>query len=142
MGVFKSSPVTALQAESSLSHRCSTLLIRTYTKFASSPSCYALHSLLLTQSRAPLLGPLPYQAHISFVERALSFFVSLLVTGPLFFLILEKTSPLGPWFPLSSLIFLSLHTHTMVKSSLYGAGQDSIQHTTAHPIPQLPTHLY
>ena len=50
LGAFKSSPVTAFQAESSLSslsHRHSTLLVCTYTKLASSPSCHVLHFLLL-----------------------------------------------------------------------------------------------
>ena len=87
LGAFKSSPVTTLQTESSLSslsHRRSTLLVRTYTKLASSPSCHILHSLLLRQSRAPLLGSLPYQAHTPFIERALSFFASFQVTPPPF----------------------------------------------------------
>ncbi|MPC56557.1 hypothetical protein E2C01_050519 [Portunus trituberculatus] len=61
----------------SLSHRCSTFLVRTYTKFASSPRCHALHSLLLQHGREPLHGPLPYQAHTPFVDRALSFFATL-----------------------------------------------------------------
>ena len=90
LGAFKSSPVIVLQAESSLSslsHRHSTLLVCTYIKLASSPSCHALHSLLIRQSRAPLLDPLLYLAHMPFVERALSFFTSHRVTPtPLFLL--------------------------------------------------------
>ena len=112
LGAFKSSPVTALQAEASLpslSHRRSNILVRTYTKLASSPSCHALHSLLLLQDREPLHGPLPYQAHTPFIDRALSFFATLRVTPPSF-LTLEKTSPVGPWFPLSSLVTVSLPT--------------------------------
>ena len=105
LGAFKSSTVTALQAESFLSvlsHRCSMLLVRTYTNLASYPSCHTLHSLLLR----------PYQTHTPCVERALSVFASLWVTPPSLLFPLEKASPLGPWFPLSSLISLSFHTHT------------------------------
>ena len=87
LGAFKSSPVTASQAESSLSslsHRRSTLLVHTYTKLASFLSCHALCSLLLRQSRRLILVPLPYQAHTPFVETTLSFFASLRVTPLLF----------------------------------------------------------
>ena len=114
LGAFRSSPITALQAETSLtslSHRRSTLLVRAYTKLASSPSCHALHSLLLRQGREPLRDPIPYQAHTPFVDRALSFFATIRVTPPPFGT-LEKTSPLGPWFPLSSMLSLSLQTTT------------------------------
>ncbi|MPC67724.1 hypothetical protein E2C01_061907 [Portunus trituberculatus] len=77
-----SPPVCALQAEASLpslSYRRSSFLVRTYdyTKLASSPRCHALHSLLLRHSREPLHGPLPYQAHTPFVDRAVSFFGTL-----------------------------------------------------------------
>ena len=37
---------------------------------------------------------------------------------------------------------ITLYTHSMVKSSLSGAGQDSFQHPPAHPAQQLPTHLH
>ncbi|MPC51186.1 hypothetical protein E2C01_045027 [Portunus trituberculatus] len=60
----------------SLSHRHSTFLIQTYTKLASSPTCHALNSLLFCHGREPLHGPLPYQAHTPFVDRALSFFTT------------------------------------------------------------------
>ncbi|MPC38691.1 hypothetical protein E2C01_032202 [Portunus trituberculatus] len=89
---------------------CSTFLVWTYTHLASSPRCHALRSLLLWHSREPLHDPLPYQAHTPFVDRAFSFFATLWVTPPPF-LILEKTS-LGPWYPLSSSVSLSLQTST------------------------------
>ncbi|MPC74055.1 hypothetical protein E2C01_068400 [Portunus trituberculatus] len=77
----------------------------------SPPQYHALHSLLLWHGGEPLHGPLPYQANTPFVDRALSLFAILQVTPPPF-LILEKTSPLGPWYPLSSSVSLSLHTST------------------------------
>ena len=112
LGAFKSSPISAIQAESSLpslSHRRSSLHVRTYTKLASSPNCHALHTFLLHQGREPLHGPLPYQAHTPFVDRALSFFATLRFIPPSF-LTQEKTSHVGLWFPLSSLVTVSLPT--------------------------------
>ncbi|MPC36509.1 hypothetical protein E2C01_029968 [Portunus trituberculatus] len=123
LGAFKSSPVCALQAEASLpflSHRRSIFLVWTYTKLASSPRCHALHSLLLQHSREPLHGPLPDQAHTPFVDIALSFFAILRVTPPPFF-ILEKNSPLGPWYPLSSSVSLAcpVQSRTLFTSLLH-----------------------
>ncbi|MPC50535.1 hypothetical protein E2C01_044364 [Portunus trituberculatus] len=48
-----------------------------YTKLASSRKSHAPHSLLLRHGREPLHGPLPYQVHTPFVDRALSFFATL-----------------------------------------------------------------
>ncbi|MPC28045.1 hypothetical protein E2C01_021238 [Portunus trituberculatus] len=92
----------------SLSHRRSTFLVWTYTKLASSPRCHALHSLLLRHGRDPLHGPLPYQTHTPFVDRALSFFAILL---PLSSSLKNLSSgPLVPTLFLS--LSLSLHTST------------------------------
>ncbi|MPC60924.1 hypothetical protein E2C01_054984 [Portunus trituberculatus] len=117
----------------------STFLIRTYTKLASSPRYHALHSLLLRHSREPLHGPLPYQAHTPFLDRALSFFATLWVTPPPF-LILEKTS-LGPWCPLSFSVSLSLHTSTQWSRPYSPYSSTHGTTPTSTPTPTAPASL-
>ena len=109
LGAFKSSPVTALLAESglpSLDHKRRTLTVTTFHKLTASPH-HSLHTLLSQHRPAPLPAPPLLRPHSPFITRALSFYATLSVSPPSFHPI-AFLSPRGPWFSFSSFVSVSL----------------------------------